>query len=162
MPAGLHRTYGAHHLHFITGSCHRRLPFLSSARSRDRFLSIMRRECCTHLCASDHGTRPSHSTRRAGHPLFISRPANSKAGPPADRAILRTMNAGSCPDNPAKPKLRRLPHPFALFWRRVGPCTGADACSTSAYTRAGRALYTSSCSFNFAILRLVRAKRLKN
>ncbi len=41
MPSGLHRTYGAHHLHFITCSSYRRLPFLSSARSRDRFLSIL-------------------------------------------------------------------------------------------------------------------------
>ncbi len=41
MPAGLHRTYGAHHLHFITCSCYRRLPFLRTARSRDRFLSIL-------------------------------------------------------------------------------------------------------------------------
>jgi len=41
MPRGLHRTYGAHHLHFITGSCYHRLPFLSTARSRDRLLSIL-------------------------------------------------------------------------------------------------------------------------
>jgi len=41
MPAGLHRTYGAHHLHFITCSCYRRLPFLRTARSRDRVLSIL-------------------------------------------------------------------------------------------------------------------------
>jgi putative transposase len=41
MPSGLHRTYGAHHLHFITCSCYRRLPFLNSARARDRFLSIL-------------------------------------------------------------------------------------------------------------------------
>jgi putative transposase len=41
MPSGLHRTYGAHHLHFITCSCYRRLPFLGSARSCDRFLSIL-------------------------------------------------------------------------------------------------------------------------
>ena len=41
MPSGLHRTYGAHHLHFITCSCYRRFPFLASARSRDRFLSIL-------------------------------------------------------------------------------------------------------------------------
>ena len=41
MPAGLHRTYGAHHLHFITCSCHQRLPFLRTIRSRDRFLSIL-------------------------------------------------------------------------------------------------------------------------
>jgi len=41
MPAGLHRTYGAHHLHFITCSCYRRLPFLGTARSRDCFLTIL-------------------------------------------------------------------------------------------------------------------------
>ncbi|MBZ5683104.1 MAG: transposase [Acidobacteriia bacterium] len=38
---GLHRTYGADHLHFITGSCYRRLPLLGSARDRDRFFSIL-------------------------------------------------------------------------------------------------------------------------
>ena len=43
MPSGprLHRTYGAHHLHFITCSCYGRLPFLRTARSRDCFLSIL-------------------------------------------------------------------------------------------------------------------------
>jgi putative transposase len=41
MPSGLHRTYGAHHLHFITCSCYRRLPLLSLARARDRLLSIL-------------------------------------------------------------------------------------------------------------------------
>ncbi len=41
MPSGLHRTYGAHHLHFITWSCYRRLPFLNSAKARDRFLVLL-------------------------------------------------------------------------------------------------------------------------
>jgi putative transposase len=41
MPSGLHRTYGAHHLHFITTSCYRRLSLLNTARARDRFLSIL-------------------------------------------------------------------------------------------------------------------------
>ncbi len=41
MPAGLHRTYGAHHLHFITCSCYRRMPLLVSERSRGRLLSIL-------------------------------------------------------------------------------------------------------------------------
>jgi len=41
MPSGLHRSYGGDHLHFITWSCYRRLPFLSSARSRDRLLAIL-------------------------------------------------------------------------------------------------------------------------
>jgi putative transposase len=47
MPRGLHRTYGAHHLHFITCSCYHRLPFLHIACSRDRFLSILEqtRDC---------------------------------------------------------------------------------------------------------------------
>jgi REP-associated tyrosine transposase len=41
MPSGLHRTYGAHHLHFITCSCYRRLPFLRTVCRRDRFLTIL-------------------------------------------------------------------------------------------------------------------------
>jgi len=41
MPRGLHRTYGAHHLHFITCSCYHRLPFLRTARCRARLLSIL-------------------------------------------------------------------------------------------------------------------------
>jgi putative transposase len=41
VPSGLHRTYGAHHLHFITCSCYRRLPFLRTARSRNQFLSVL-------------------------------------------------------------------------------------------------------------------------
>jgi len=31
MPRGRHRSYGAHHLHFITCSCYHRLPFLRAA-----------------------------------------------------------------------------------------------------------------------------------
>lgn len=41
MPSGLHRTYGAHHLHFITCSCYRRLPFLGSAPARNQFLATL-------------------------------------------------------------------------------------------------------------------------
>ena len=41
MPAGLHRTYGAHHLHFITCSCYQRLPLLNSSKDRDCFLKIL-------------------------------------------------------------------------------------------------------------------------
>ena len=41
MPTGLHRTYGARQLHFITCSCYRRLPLLNSAPARDRLLSIL-------------------------------------------------------------------------------------------------------------------------
>jgi putative transposase len=39
MPSGLHRYYGANHLHFIACSCYRRLPFFRSARSRARVQS---------------------------------------------------------------------------------------------------------------------------
>ena len=41
MPLGLHRYYGAHHLHFITCSCYRRKPGLRTASRRDRFLSML-------------------------------------------------------------------------------------------------------------------------
>ena len=41
MSAGLHRTYGAHHLHFITNSCYRRLPFFDAPGAPDRFLAIL-------------------------------------------------------------------------------------------------------------------------
>jgi hypothetical protein len=41
MPTGLQCTYGAHHLHFITGSCFHRLPLLNSARVRDHLLAIL-------------------------------------------------------------------------------------------------------------------------
>jgi len=41
VPSGLHRTYGAHHLHFVTCSCYQRLPLFNAARSRDCFLSTL-------------------------------------------------------------------------------------------------------------------------
>jgi len=41
VPSGLHRTYGAHHLHFVTCSYCRRSALLGSARARDRFLAIL-------------------------------------------------------------------------------------------------------------------------
>jgi putative transposase len=41
MPSGLHRTYGAHHLHLITCSCYRRLPKLGTARARHRCVMIL-------------------------------------------------------------------------------------------------------------------------
>jgi len=41
MPRGLHRYYGADHLHFITCFCYRRLPLLRSGRSRDCFQSVL-------------------------------------------------------------------------------------------------------------------------
>jgi len=37
----LERHYGHHHLHFITCSCYRRLPFLRTARARDLFLKVL-------------------------------------------------------------------------------------------------------------------------
>jgi putative transposase len=37
----LERWYGDHHLHFITCSCHQRMPLLGSAKNRDLFLKIL-------------------------------------------------------------------------------------------------------------------------
>jgi putative transposase len=47
MTEGLKRYYGCGHLHFITFSCYRRLPFLEAVRAKDLFikeLSLVRRE----------------------------------------------------------------------------------------------------------------------
>jgi REP-associated tyrosine transposase len=41
MPNRLHRYYGAGYSHFITTSCHRRLPLLGSRRNRDLFLQVL-------------------------------------------------------------------------------------------------------------------------
>ncbi len=41
MTKGLHRYYGAHHLHFITCSCYHRQPQLDTPQRRDLFLSIL-------------------------------------------------------------------------------------------------------------------------
>ncbi len=41
MPSGLRRPYGAHHLHFTTRSCDRRLPVRCTAHSRDTFLKTL-------------------------------------------------------------------------------------------------------------------------
>ncbi len=41
MPSGLHRTYVAHPLHFITCSCYRRLPLLKPRQSRDCFPGVL-------------------------------------------------------------------------------------------------------------------------
>ena len=41
MPWGLHRFYGAGHLHFITCSCYRRRPLLGTAKRRDLFLKVL-------------------------------------------------------------------------------------------------------------------------
>lgn len=38
MPTGLKRIYGRGHLHFLTFSCYKRLPFLKTAQSRDVFV----------------------------------------------------------------------------------------------------------------------------
>ena len=37
----LERRYGQHHLHFITCSCYRRLPFFRTVRARYQFLKIL-------------------------------------------------------------------------------------------------------------------------
>ena len=41
MPKGLKRLYGRGHLHFITFSCYRRLPLLSTIRARNLFVRAL-------------------------------------------------------------------------------------------------------------------------
>ena len=41
MSKGLFRHYGGGHLHFVTFSCYRRLPFLRSVRARKGLVTIL-------------------------------------------------------------------------------------------------------------------------
>jgi len=41
MPKGLKRYYGLGHLHFLTFSCHRRLPLLNTVRARNVFVNAL-------------------------------------------------------------------------------------------------------------------------
>jgi hypothetical protein len=41
MPSGLHRTYGAHHLHFITCSCYRAVAVFELCRSPRSLLAVL-------------------------------------------------------------------------------------------------------------------------
>jgi putative transposase len=43
MPTGLKRYYGRGHLHFITFSCYRRLPFLGAVRAKNLFVKELSR-----------------------------------------------------------------------------------------------------------------------
>jgi putative transposase len=43
MPTALKRIYGRGHLHFLTFSCYKRLPFFKRARARDVFLQELAR-----------------------------------------------------------------------------------------------------------------------
>jgi putative transposase len=50
MPKNLKRFYERRHLHFITFSCYRRLPFLGSPRRRDALLRLIERVRKEHRC----------------------------------------------------------------------------------------------------------------
>lgn len=61
MTRGLHRYYGAQHLHFITCSCYRRLKILGFPDRRDLFLKILEEARCKYRFAV-HGyvVMPEH------------------------------------------------------------------------------------------------------
>jgi REP element-mobilizing transposase RayT len=90
MPSGLHRTYGAHHLHFITCSCYRRLPFLSNARSRDTFLNILeqtRQRYC--FVVVGYVVMPEHIHLLGGWPSLSVADAMIKRVPHSSRTLRR-------------------------------------------------------------------------
>jgi hypothetical protein len=84
MPSDLHRTYGAHHLHFITCSCYQRLPFLPIARSRDCFVLILERTRERYrFVVVGYVVMPEHSG------MTSPRCANSPDSRPSQKAVLR-------------------------------------------------------------------------
>src|SRR5262249_2159799 len=69
MPTGLHRHYGAGHLHFITTSCYRRLPLLNKPRQRDFLLAVLeqvRRRY--HFVVAGYVIMPEHIHLLLGEP----------------------------------------------------------------------------------------------
>ena len=114
MPSGLHRSYGAHHLHFITASCYRRLPFLGSPRSRDRFLSILEQTRAKyHFVVVGYVVMPEHIN------LLITEP---DAGTPSTvMQVLKQRTAHALlPRRPRRdPRQRELfgEPPRRAFWQ---------------------------------------------
>ncbi len=69
MTQGLERRYGQHHLHFITCSCHDRLPLLRTAAARDLFLKMLGEVRDRHQFALvGHVVMPEHFHLLMGEP----------------------------------------------------------------------------------------------
>ena len=104
MTIGLHRYYGAHHLHFITWSCYRRRPLLRTAKSRDCFLDILEQVRRKYqFVVVGYVAMPEHVH------LLMSEP---EVGTPSD--VMQALKQGSARALLPKRK-RRDPRQQALF-----------------------------------------------
>jgi putative transposase len=109
MPAGLHRTYGAHHLHFITCSCYQRLPLLGSERARNCFLTVLEQTRQRyHFVVVGYVVMPEHvhlliSEPEVGSPSTVMQVLKQRTA----RALLPRGNRGTRPWQSA----RRTGHP---------------------------------------------------
>jgi putative transposase len=113
MPSGLHRTYGAHHLHFITFSCYRRLPLLASAHARDRFLAILEQTRQRYRCVVvGYVVMPEHvhlllTEPEIGTPSTVMQVLKQRSA----RALLRRRS------DPRQRKLFGDETPRRAFWQ---------------------------------------------
>jgi putative transposase len=115
MPSGLHRTYGAGHLHFITCSCYRRLPFLRTARRRDRLLAILEQTRQRYrFVVVGYVVMPEHihlliSEPEVGNPSTVMQVLKQRS----TRALLPKKKH----TDPRQRHLFREPIPRAPFWQ---------------------------------------------
>ena len=98
MPSGLHRSYGAHHLYFITCSCYHRLPLLRSARSRDCLLSVLEQTRKRYRFVVGYVVMPEHihlllSEPEVGTPSTVMQVLKQRTA----RALHRSQMFGEIP-----------------------------------------------------------------
>jgi REP element-mobilizing transposase RayT len=93
----MHRTYGPHHLHFITNSCYQRRPLLGTARARDCFLSVFEQTRRRYrFVVVGYVVMPEHVH------LLITEPQVRSPS-----TVMRVLNQLHCEGSVAKTKTRR-------------------------------------------------------
>ena len=105
MPRRLHRYYGAGYSHFITTTCHQRLPLLNSPRHRDLFLRVLEQVRRRYRFAvAGYVVMPEHVH------LLISEP---QRGNPS--LVMQAMKQGFARRLLARLRRTELPHQLS-FW----------------------------------------------
>jgi REP element-mobilizing transposase RayT len=138
MSSGLHRTYGAHHLHFITNSCYQRRPLLGSAQARDRFLTVLEQTRQRyHFVVVGYVVMPEHvhlliTESEVGSPSTVMQVLNNaRPGPCCQREGAVIRDSATC------------------FTRKGSGRSGCRASTTSTY--GARKSESRSCGTCIAI-----------
>jgi len=116
VPKGLQRVYGLGHLHFLTFSCYRRLPYLGTQRARNLFveeLARVRREYGFRLIG--YVLMPNHVY------LLISEPARGTVSTVLQmlkqRVSRKLRQRGKVTDNPMSFRFEESEERVRAFWQ---------------------------------------------